>query len=84
MKINWKLRFLNKVTLTALIGIILTAIFQIAQLFGLQLSVTQEQIMGVVEVVLTILGAWGIIVDPTTQGSSDSKQAMEYAEPKKE
>lgn len=82
MKINWMLRLKNKVTLTALIGILLTAIFQIAQLFGLNLTVSQEQIMGVVEVVLTILGAWGIIVDPTTAGASDSEQALSYKEPK--
>lgn len=82
MKINWMLRLKNKVTLTALIGILLTAIFQIAQLFGLNLTVSQEQIMGVVEVVLTILGAWGIIVDPTTAGAGDSEQALSYKEPK--
>lgn len=84
MNINWKLRFTNKVTLSALIGIVLTAVFQIAQLFGLQLTVSQEQIMGVVEVVLTILAGLGILVDPTTSGVSDSKQAMEYTEPKKD
>ena len=84
MNINWKLRLLNKVTLTALIGIVITAVFQIAQLFGLQLTVSQEQIMSVVEVLLTLLAGWGVIVDPTTQGSSDSKQALEYNEPKKE
>ena len=84
MNINWKLRLKNKVTLTALIGIILTAVFQIASLFGFQLSVTQEQIMGIVEVILTVLGAWGIIVDPTTAGSSDSYQALSYTEPKKD
>lgn len=83
MKINWILRLKNKVTLTALIGIVIAAVFQIAQLFGLQLSVTQEQIMSIVEVILTVLAGWGIIVDPTTQGSSDSEQALEYDEPKK-
>lgn len=84
MKINWALRFKNKVTLTALIGIVLTAVFQIASLFGLQLSVTQEQVMSIAEIILTILGAWGVVVDPTTQGSGDSQQALEYTEPKKE
>lgn len=84
MKINWALRFKNKVTLTALIGIVIAAVFQIAGLFGLQLSVTQEQIMSIVEVILTILGGWGIIVDPTTQGAGDSEQALGYTEPKQD
>lgn len=84
MKINWALRFKNKVTLTALIGIVIAAVFQIAGLFGLQLSVTQEQIMSIVEVILTILGGWGIIVDPTTQGAGDSEQALGYTKPKQD
>ena len=83
MKINWILRLKNRTTLTALIGIVVTAGFQIAQLFGLNLTVSQEQIMTIVEFVLTLLAGIGIITDPTTAGISDSKQAMEYTEPKK-
>ena len=83
MKINWILRLKNRVTLSALIGIVLTAVFQIAQLFGLQLTVSQEQIMSIVEIILTILAGLGVLIDPTTSGVSDSKQAMEYTEPKK-
>lgn len=81
-KINWKLRFLNKATLSSLIGIIVLACFNIAQLFGLQLSVTQEQVLSVCEVILTILAGFGIIVDPTTQGVKDSADALLYDQPK--
>lgn len=81
MNINWKLRLMNKVTLSALIGIVVMAVFQIASLFGLELSVTQEQILQVVDVLLTLLAAWGVIVDPTTSGSSDSDQALSYDKP---
>lgn len=83
-KINWTLRLKNKVTLSSLIGIVVMAVFQIAAIFGLELTVTQEQIMQTVELVLTLLAAWGVIVDPTTQGSSDSEQALGYDEPKKD
>ncbi|MGO5674506.1 phage holin [Bacillus subtilis] len=31
---------------------------------------------------LTFLTAMGIVVDPTTQGISDSKQAMDYDSPR--
>ena len=84
MNINWKLRLMNKVTLSALIGIVVTACFQIAQLFGLDLTVTQDQVLQVGEFLLTLLAGWGIIVDPTTKGSSDSEQALSYPEPKKD
>lgn len=83
-KINWKLRLMNKVTLSALIGIVITACFQIASLFGMDLTFTQDQILNTVELFLTILAGWGVIVDPTTQGSSDSEQALSYQEPKGE
>lgn len=83
-QINWILRLKNKTTLSALIGIVVVACFQIAQLFGLNLTVNQEQIMQVVEFVLTLLAGWGIIIDPTTQGSKDSQQALNYTEPKKQ
>lgn len=82
MKINFLLRLKNKVTLSSLIGIVVVAVFQIAQLFGLQLSVTQDQVLSLVEIVLTLLAGLGVIVDPTTKGIGDSKQALEYDEPK--
>ena len=84
MNINWALRLKNKTTLLALIGIVITAVFQIATLFGLELSVTQEQIMSIAEVILTLLAGLGVIVDPTTSGVSDSEQALEYDEPKQD
>ena len=33
--------------------------------------------------IFTILALLGIVVDPTTEGVSDSNQAMTYEEPKK-
>lgn len=80
--INWLLRLKNKQTLSSLIGILVMAVFQVAQLFGLQLNVTQEQILNLVEMVLILLAGWGVIIDPTTKGSGDSKEALERTEPK--
>ena len=84
MQINWLNRLKNKATLSSLIGIVVLACFQIAQLFGLQLTVSQEQVLGIAEFLLTLLASLGIIVDPNTAGVSDSKQAMSYTEPKKD
>lgn len=40
--------------------------------------------MQVAEGILMILGMVGVIADPTTNGLSDSKQAMTYTSPKKD
>lgn len=81
-QINWMLRLKNKQTLSSLIGILVMAVFQVAQLFGLQLNVTQEQILNLVEMLLILLAGWGVIIDPTTKGSADSQEALERTEPK--
>lgn len=82
MKINWTLRFKNKATLTALIGAIVAFVYQLATVLGFTLPVEQSQIMDAVSALLILLAGLGVIVDPTTEGTSDSEQAMEYTEPK--
>ena len=75
--INWKLRFQNKATLLAIAS---TVILLIQQL-GLKLP---DNIADVVNTFLTLLVLLGVISDPTTEGISDSPNALTYAEPKKE
>lgn len=75
--INWKLRFKNKATLIAIAS---TVILLIQQL-GFKLP---DNIADVVNTFLTLLVLLGVINDPTTEGISDSPNALTYAEPKKE
>ena len=92
MKINWKVRFKNKLFLTSLASqTILLVQGILAGLVGLgvmhinlnNVSEDAKTIMGMVDVVLGYLSFLGIIVDPTTDGIKDSEQAMTYEEPKK-
>lgn len=73
--INWKLRFKNKVTLIALIG----AFFLMFQQFGLDIP---KNIQDGVNTFVYILVLMGVVNDPTTTGLTDSKQALEYENPK--
>lgn len=82
MKLNWKLRLQNKATLVALASAVVVFVAQVAQALGLQLPVTQEQVMAVVTSVLTVLAGLGVVTDPTTAGVSDSKAALTYEQPK--
>lgn len=82
MGINWKLRFKNKATLTALISALVVFVFQVAGALGVTLPVGADQVMQAVTAVLTVLAALGIVTDPTTSGVSDSDEAMQRTEPK--
>ena len=83
-KINWKVRFKNKVWLTTFISLIIGFIFNILKMFDVFPSITQNQIMEVVTQVLTFLGLFGVVVDPTTAGLGDSQRALQYDEPWKD
>lgn len=81
MKINWKVRFKNKVWLTSFISLIVGFIFNMLAMFDVFPSITQHNLMQLVENVLTFLGLIGVLVDPTTAGLSDSERAMGYVNP---
>ena len=84
MKINWTVRIKNKAFWVSLIPALLLLAQQIASVFGFTLDLTslQEQILGIVGTVFTLLALFGVVNDPTTAGASDSAQAMTYTEPK--
>lgn len=84
MKINFKLRLKNKATLASLIGVVIAFIYQILGLFEIVPPISQDTVTQFVGLLLNILVAFGVIIDPTTAGTSDSKQALNYTEPKKE
>lgn len=81
MKINWKVRFKNKVWLTSFISLIVGFVFNILKCFDIVPVVTQNLVMEIVGQFLTFLGLFGVVVDPTTAGMSDSTRAMNYNEP---
>ena len=82
--INWKVRIKNKVFWCELIPAIALVIQAVAAVFGynLDFSTLTGKILGVVDAVFALLVILGIVVDPTTAGIRDSKQAMTYDEPK--
>lgn len=75
MKINWRLRLQSYpfwVALFGLIGLIVT------HYFGFNAG--EYQLL--VEAILSVMVAGGLIVDPTTKGLSDSNQALKYDKPR--
>ena len=80
-KINWKVRFKNKVWLTSFISLIVGFVFNVLKAFDVVPIVTQNLVMEIVGQFLTFLGLFGVVVDPTTAGMYDSQRALNYVEP---
>lgn len=81
MKINWALRFKNKQTLAALAATVISAAYQVLGILGVVAPISQGSLIQLVGIILTVLAGFGVIVDPTTKGASDSKRSMSYSEP---
>ena len=83
MRINWLVRIKNKAFWTAVIPALALVVQAAAAVFGytLDFSTLVGKILGVVDAVFALLVILGIVVDPTTVGTSDSNRAMSYTEP---
>lgn len=81
MKINWKVRFKNKVWLTSFISLIIGFAYSMVKLFDVVPSLDETIVLNVICQVLEFLGLIGVLVDPTTAGLSDSNRAMSYQVP---
>ena len=81
MKINWKVRFRNKVWLGSFLSLMIGFIYSLLALLDVFPEVTQSLVLQLMNQILTFLGLIGAIVDPTTAGIGDSERAMEYSEP---
>lgn len=81
MKINWIVRFKNKVWLTSFVSFVVATLYQLLAMFDVAPIVTQGEVMQIVAAVLQLLSLLGVIVDPTTKGMGDSERALAYTEP---
>lgn len=78
LKINWRVRFKNKAFLVGFFGVVLGFVYQMLGLFDVVASVSQEQVIQILGIVINLLVGLGVVVDPTTKGVNDSERAMGY------
>lgn len=85
-KINWKVRVQKKSFWLSLVPALLLLIQVIAVPFGYDFKIEplSSQLIAIVNAVFAVLAILGIVIDPTTAGVADSKEAMAYIEPKKD
>lgn len=84
--INWLVRVKNKAFWVALIPALLLLIQVVANVFGVQIDLGEmgTKLLEVVNALFAVLAILGIVADPTTNGITDSEQALTYTEPKKD
>lgn len=84
--INWTVRFKNKNFWLAVIPAVLLLIQTVAAVFGFTLDLGDigNKLIAVVNAAFGVLVVLGVVVDPTTAGISDSKQARGYNYPKED
>ena len=84
--INWTVRIKNKAFWLAVIPAVLLLIQAVAAVFGytLDLGDIGNKLIAVVNAAFGVLVVLGVVVDPTTAGISDSKQARGYNFPKED
>lgn len=78
MKLNWKARFKNKTFVISFVTLIVAFVYQMLGLFEIVPSISESSIVNVVTIVINILATFGVLVDPTTNGVSDSDRALTY------
>ena len=82
MNINWKVRFKNKPFLVSLFAGVLLLAQQVGSAFGFTMPVEiSDQLTTIFNSILGLLVLLGIVVDPTTENVTDSKQALTYENP---
>ena len=83
--INWQVRIKNKNFWLTFIPAVLLLIQVVAAVFGFTLDLGDlgNRLLDVVNAAFSVLVILGIVNDPTTEGVSDSEQALTYTEPKK-
>lgn len=82
-KINWLVRVRNKAFWVVIIPAVLLLIQAIANVFGLTIDLGDlgNNLIAAVNAVFVVLSILGIVVDPTTNGVSDSDRALTYNDP---
>lgn len=88
--INWKVRFRNKVWISAFISqtllLIQAVIFGLEGMHAIDFDMERVNegarwIVGIIDALLAYLSYLGIVQDPTVQGIGDSTQSLQREEP---
>lgn len=78
MKINWKVRLRNKTWLASVIALIVSFAYDLLAMVEFVPPLSEDWLLSLLQTILTLLTALGVVIDPTTDGAADSDRAMNY------
>ena len=78
MKINWKVRLRNKTWLASALALIVSFLYDLMAMADFVPPLSEDWLMSLMQTILTLLTALGVVIDPTTDGAADSDRAMGY------
>ena len=78
MKINWKVRLRNKTWLASVLALMIGFIYDLLAMLEFVPSLSEDWLLSLMQTILTLLTALGVVIDPTTDGAEDSDRAMNY------
>jgi len=78
MKINWKVRIRNKTWLASVLALIVSFVYDLLAMLDVVPPLNEDWLMSLIQTLLTLLTALGVVIDPTTDGAADSDRAMTY------
>ncbi len=78
MKINIKARLKNKMFLLSASALIISFVYQLFSVIGIIPRITESEVTGLITMIIDIFAFLGVLVDPTTEGVSDSERALTY------
>lgn len=84
MKINFKVRLKNKAFVLTMLSAMVAFIYQMCGIIGIIPAIGEDMVIQLIGLVLNLLVGLGILVDPTTSGINDSRQALNYITPRKD
>lgn len=84
--INWNVRLRNKGFVLALVSALIVAVQMVFKMLGFHLNLNgfSANVIDVINSIFVVLTILGVVTDPTTQGISDSEQALTYDKPKED
>lgn len=78
LKINLKARLKNKTFVISAVTLLIAFVYRILALFDIIPQIAQAEVLEILGMVVNILAFFGVLVDPTTEGISDSERALTY------
>lgn len=78
MKINIKARLKNKAFIVGAVTLLISFIYKLLATLDVVPAVSENELLELLDLAVNILAFVGVLVDPTTEGVSDSERALHY------